>query len=187
MFTVKGVSLKRGERMVLPVAEYELAYRDVYVLVGDGSYLMMSAEIATSIQERCKLTIVLLDSHGFASIGGLSRSLGSGGFGTEYRYRNKQTGQLDGDLLRVDYVASAAALGARAVRATTRGDLRAGLEEARGADRTTVIVVEVDPEARVPSYGSWWDVPVAEVSTMPSVQQARLEYEQARQKERDFL
>jgi len=158
--------------------------REVYVLVGDGSYLMMSSEIVTSIQEGCNLTIVLLDSHGFASIGGLSRSLGSGGFGTEYRYRNKQTGQLDGDLLRVDYVASAAALGARAVRATTRGDLRAGLEEARGADRTTVIVVEVDPEARVPSYDAWWDVPVAEVSTMPSVQQARAEYEQARRKER---
>jgi 3D-(3,5/4)-trihydroxycyclohexane-1,2-dione acylhydrolase (decyclizing) len=161
--------------------------REVYVLAGDGSYLMMSSEIVTSIQEGCKLNIVLLDSHGFASIGGLSKSLGSGGFGTEYRHRNAATRQLDGDLLAVDYVASAAALGARAVRATTHGELHAALEEARGADRTTVIVVEVDPEARVPSYDSWWDVPVAEVSTMAPVQQARAEYEQARQKEREFL
>jgi 3D-(3,5/4)-trihydroxycyclohexane-1,2-dione acylhydrolase (decyclizing) len=161
--------------------------REVYVLVGDGSYLMMSSEIATSIQEGCKLTVVLLDSHGFASIGGLSKSLGSGGFGTEYRYRNKQTGRLDGDVLRVDFVASAAALGANAVRAVTRDDLRRALEEARGADRTTVIVVEVDAEARVPSYDSWWDVPVAEVSTMEPVRQARAEYEQARRKEREFL
>ncbi len=161
--------------------------REVYVMVGDGSYLMMSSEIVTSVQERCKLTIVLVDSHGFASIGGLSKSLGSGGFGTEYRYRNAATGRLDGELLPVDYVAGAAALGAHAVRATTRDDLRVALEEARGADRTAVIVVEVDPEARVPSYGSWWDVPVAGVSTMPAVQQARAEYEQQRQQERDFL
>jgi 3D-(3,5/4)-trihydroxycyclohexane-1,2-dione acylhydrolase (decyclizing) len=161
--------------------------REVYVLIGDGSYLMMSSEIATSIQEGCKLTIVLLDSHGFASIGGLSKSLGSGGFGTEYRYRDKQTGRLDGDVLRVDFVASAAALGAHALRAVTRDDLRRALEQARGADRTTVIVVEIDPEARVPSYDSWWDVPVAEVSTMEPVKRARTEYEQARRKEREFL
>jgi len=160
--------------------------REVIVMVGDGSYLMMSSEIATSIQERCKLTIVLLDSHGFASIGGLSKSLGSGGFGTEYRRRNTTTGQLDGDVLQVDYVASAAALGARATRASSRAELLTALDGARGADRTSVIVVEVDPEARVPAYGAWWDVPVAEVSTMPEVQQARAEYELQRRRERDF-
>ncbi len=160
--------------------------RDVFVMVGDGSYLMMSSEIATSIQERCSLTIVLLDSHGFASIGGLSKSLGSGGFGTEYRYRNEKTGRLDGDVLHVDYVASADALGARATRAATADELRIALDDARGADRTSVIVVEIDPEARVPAYGSWWEVPVAEVSTMPAVQQARAEYERQRSKERDF-
>jgi 3D-(3,5/4)-trihydroxycyclohexane-1,2-dione acylhydrolase (decyclizing) len=161
--------------------------REVFVMVGDGSYLMMSSEIVTSVQEGCKLTIVLLDSHGFASIGGLSKSLGSGHFGTEYRRRNTATGQLAGELLQVDYVASAAALGAHAMRATTRDELRSALEEARSADRTTVIVVEVDPEVRVPPYDSWWDVPVAEVSTMPAVQQARAEYEEARKKERNFL
>ena len=160
--------------------------REVFVMIGDGSYLMMSSEIATSIQEELKLTIVLLDSHGFASIGGLSKSLGSGGFGTEYRARNAATGQLDGAPLQVDYVGSASALGARATRANDHDELRAALHDARRADRTSVIVVEVDPEARVPAYGSWWDVPVAEVSTMPSVQQARAEYEEQRRKERDF-
>jgi 3D-(3,5/4)-trihydroxycyclohexane-1,2-dione acylhydrolase (decyclizing) len=161
--------------------------REVFVMVGDGSYLMMSSEIVTSIQEGCKLTIVLLDSHGFASIGGLSRSIGSGGFGTEYRARNAATGQLDGAWLQIDYAASAAALGARAARANSGDELRHALEEARGADRTTVIVVEVDAEARVPAYDSWWDVPIAEVSTMPEVQHARAVYEEQRKKERDFL
>ncbi len=161
--------------------------REVYVLVGDGSYLMMSSEIVTSIQEGCKLNIVLLDNHGFASIGGLSKSLGSAGFGTQYRMRNEKTGQLDGERLAVDFVASAAALGARALRAVTRDDLRAALEEARKLDRTTVIVIEVDPEERVPDYESWWDVPVAEVSSMESVRKARAEYEQAKQRERYHL
>jgi 3D-(3,5/4)-trihydroxycyclohexane-1,2-dione acylhydrolase (decyclizing) len=160
--------------------------REVFVMVGDGSYLMMPSEIATSVQEGLKLTILLLDSHGFASIGGLSKSLGSGGFGTAYRARNAKTGQLDGEPLQVDYVTSAAALGAHATRANDRDELRAALDDARRADRTSVIVVEVDPEVRVPAYGSWWDVPVAKVSTMPSVQQARAEYDEQRRKERDF-
>jgi 3D-(3,5/4)-trihydroxycyclohexane-1,2-dione acylhydrolase (decyclizing) len=159
--------------------------RDVFVMVGDGSYLMMSSEIVTSIQEGIKLNIVLLDSHGFASIGGLSKSLGSGGFGTEYRHRTA-SGHLDGTPIEIDYAAGAAALGARATRVTTHDGLRGALEKARAADRTTVIVVEVDPEAHVPSYDSWWDVPVAEVSTMPTVQEARAEYEEQRRKERDF-
>ena len=67
--------------------------REVYVLVGDGSYLMMAQEIVTAVQEGIKLTIVLLDNHGFASIGGLSESVGSGGFGTRYRYRDAATGR----------------------------------------------------------------------------------------------
>ena len=161
--------------------------RDVYVMVGDGSYLMMSAEIVTSIQEGYKLIIVLLDNHGFSSIGGLSRSLGSGGFGTQYRFRHQRTGQLDGEVLPVDLVANARSLGAHAVRAVTYDDLCAALEEARQQERTAVIVVEVDPEERVPTYESWWDVAVAEVSAMESVQKARAEYEEARKKERYYL
>ncbi len=158
--------------------------REVYVLVGDGSYLMMSSEIVTSVQEDYKLNIVVLDNHGFGSIGGLSRSVGSSGFGTEYRLRNQKSGELDGELLPVDFAANAASLGARAFSAATRDDLRARLEEARQVDRTTVIVVEVDPEQRVPSYESWWDVPVAEVSSMESVREARASYERALQDQR---
>lgn len=161
--------------------------REVYVMVGDGSYLMMSSEIATAIQENIKLTIIVFDNHGFSSIGGLSQSLGSGGFGTDYRCRHSETGMLEGDPVPVDFVANAASLGAHALRATTREDLQRALDEARGKDRTTVIVVEVDKEMRVPSYESWWDVPVAEVSEMESVQRARDAYEKAVTKERFFF
>jgi 3D-(3,5/4)-trihydroxycyclohexane-1,2-dione acylhydrolase (decyclizing) len=161
--------------------------REVYVMVGDGSYLLMSSEITTSLQEGFKLTIVLHDNHGFSSIGGLSQAVGSGGFGTDFRFRRAETGQLDGEWLPIDFVANAASLGAQAVRATTREDLKRALEEARRADRTTVIVVEVDKEERVPGYESWWDVPVAEVSEKEAVRSAREEYEKARKRERLFL
>jgi len=160
--------------------------REVYVMVGDGSYLMMSSEIVTSIQEGYKLNIILLDNHGFSSIGGLSQSIGSHGFGTDYCYRRLETGQLDGDALPVDFALNAAGLGARAIRAVTREDLERALEDARGESRTTVIVVEVDKEMRVPGYESWWDVAVAEVSEMESVQRARAQYERTREKERDL-
>jgi len=133
------------------------------------------------------LTIVLFDNDGFASIGGLSESIGSGGFGTRYRYRNPATGELDGDLLPIDLVANAASLGARACRATTLTELREALAAAAGATQTTVIVVPVDRDARVGGYQSWWDVPVAEVSSAREVQDARAAYEIARRKERDFL
>jgi 3D-(3,5/4)-trihydroxycyclohexane-1,2-dione acylhydrolase (decyclizing) len=161
--------------------------REVYVMVGDGSYLMMSAEIVTAIQEGYKLTIVLLNNYGFSSIGGLSQSLGSGGFGTNYRARNAETGQLDGARLEVDFAANAASLGAHVIRAATGDELRRALEEARAQERTTVIVLEVDKEARVPGYESWWDVPVAEVSESESVKRARESYEEAVKRERHFL
>jgi 3D-(3,5/4)-trihydroxycyclohexane-1,2-dione acylhydrolase (decyclizing) len=161
--------------------------REVYVLVGDGSYLMLAQEIATSVQEGVRLTVLVIDNQGFASIGGLSRAVGCGGFSTQYRYRNQATGQLDGDVLSVDFVANAESLGARAVRACTPAAVRAALEEARHADRTTAIVVPVDPEHRVPGYESWWDVPIAEVSTIDAVRAAREEYVRARTAERTFL
>lgn len=161
--------------------------REVYVMVGDGSYLMMSSEIVTSIQEGCKLNIIVCDNRGFASIGSLSKSLGSCGFGTDYRYRNSETGQLDGELLKVDFVANAASMGARAISARTIEDLSQALEEARQADRTTVVVIEVDKAQGVPGYESWWDVPVAEVSEMESVRKVRSEYEKTVKNERLFL
>lgn len=161
--------------------------REVYVMVGDGSWLMLSADLITSIQEGYKLTVLLLNNHGFSSIGGLSASVGSGGFGTHYRYRNPQTGQLDGDYLPVDFAANARSLGAHVIEAHDLASLRAALAEARTIERTTVIVVEVDREQRVPGYESWWDVPVAEVSESAAVQAARRDYEQQRARERYFL
>jgi len=148
--------------------------REVVVLVGDGSYLMMAQEIATAVQEGIKITIVLLDNHGFASIGGLSEAVGCGGFGTEYR-RRTAGGDLAGDYVPVDFVANASSLGARSVRASSLPALEAALREARQAQQTTVIVVPVARSARAPSYDSWWDVPVAETSTLEPVRGARAE------------
>src|SRR6185295_2005280 len=158
--------------------------RGVYVLVGDGSYLMMAQEIATAVQERIPITIVVFDNQGFASIGGLSASLGSGGFGTRYRYRSHATGELDGDLVSVDFAANAASLGARACRVESLAALRAALTAPAPDDGPVVIVVPVDRDARLGGYQSWWDVPVAEVSTMAEVQRARTAFETARRRER---
>jgi 3D-(3,5/4)-trihydroxycyclohexane-1,2-dione acylhydrolase (decyclizing) len=163
--------------------------REVYVLVGDGSYLMLSGEIVTSIQEGLKLTIVLVDNHGFNSIGSLSRSLGTDGFGTQYRYRRNGSIGLDSEsspapVLPVDLAANAESLGARVIRCASVDDLRAGLDEAKRAETTVVLAIEVDRYEGVPAYQSWWDVPVAEVSGLDSVRSAREVYEEARRRER---
>ena len=161
--------------------------REVFVFLGDGTYLMAPSEIATSVQEGVKIIIVLVDNGGFASIGSLSRSLGQHGFGTRYRARDAKSGQLDGEPLKVDFVANARSLGAHAINAATLDELKQALEEAKATDRTTVIVVETDVSASVPGYDSWWDVAVAEVSEMESVREARARYEEARKRERHYL
>jgi 3D-(3,5/4)-trihydroxycyclohexane-1,2-dione acylhydrolase (decyclizing) len=161
--------------------------REVYVMVGDGSWLMMSSELVTSIQEGHKLTVVLLDNHGFQSIGGLSQAIGSGGFGTKYRFRNPKSGHLDGENVPVDYASNARSLGAHVIKASDLSELKRALEEARKQTRTTVIVVETDPNKRVPGYESWWDVPIAEVSEIASVRRASDAYQKSRRKERYFL
>jgi len=166
-----------GVRMAAPE-------RDVYVMVGDGSYLMMAQEIVTAVQEGQKLIIVLLDNHGFSSIGGLSRACGNRGMGTEYRYR--RNGKLDGDPIPVDFVANAQSLGAHAARARSREDLRQELAAAKGRSGTSVIVVETAYDKRVPGYESWWDVPIAEVSEVASVRAAHENYVKARGKQRIF-
>ncbi|MFP5209205.1 MAG: 3D-(3,5/4)-trihydroxycyclohexane-1,2-dione acylhydrolase (decyclizing) [Acidobacteriota bacterium] len=161
--------------------------REVFVFLGDGTYLMMPTEIATSVQEGVKIIVVLVDNHGFGSIGGLSRSLGQGGFGTRYRLRNAASGQLDGDGLTFDFVANARSLGAHAMKVETIGELKQALEQAKSLDRTTVIVIETDPSVSVPGYESWWDVAVAETSEMESVRESRARYEEARKLERHHL
>jgi 3D-(3,5/4)-trihydroxycyclohexane-1,2-dione acylhydrolase (decyclizing) len=166
--------------------------RDVYVMVGDGSYLMMNSEIVTSIQDNYKLIIVLLDNSGFKSIGALSRSLGQEGFGTRYVY--PRNGQLPTDAagadvqtLPVDLAANARSLGAHVIECKTYGDFVEALKAVKTTDRTSVIYIQNDRYVGIPSYEGWWDVPVAEVSEMPSVQAARAEWTEMREEERYFL
>jgi 3D-(3,5/4)-trihydroxycyclohexane-1,2-dione acylhydrolase (decyclizing) len=166
--------------------------REVFSLVGDGSYLMLSSELVTAVQEGIKIVVVLVDNHGYASIGGLSRSVGLEGFGTQHRMRRAGTLGLDGEkdpppLLPIDLVANAASLGAATVRAKSIGELRDALASAKRAERTTVIVVEVDRYASVPSYETWWDVAIAERSEVPAVREARERYVEAKRKQRRYL
>ena len=161
--------------------------REVFVLVGDGSYLMMATEIVTAVAEGIKLNIILVQNQGFASIGALSESLGSQRFGTAYRYRNPATGMLDGGILPVDLAANAASLGADVLRTKTMAEFEAALKQARASERTTVIYIETDPLAPVPSSQSWWDVPVSEVSELTSTRNARASYEAAKRGQRRFL
>jgi 3D-(3,5/4)-trihydroxycyclohexane-1,2-dione acylhydrolase (decyclizing) len=165
--------------------------REVYVLVGDGSYLMLSSELVTAVQERQKLTIVLVDNRGYKSIGSLSRSLGTDGFGTLYRYREDGSLGVDSDAssdyLPVDLAGNAESLGATVFRAATLPELRTALEAAKAEAGPVVVAVEVDRYESVPDYESWWDVAVAEVSEVASVREARERYEAARRDERSHV
>lgn len=165
--------------------------RDVYVIVGDGSYLMLSSDLATSIQEGYKLIVILFDNSGFKSIGSLSRSMGQDGFGT--RFVHPQDGQLTGDsagqdvqTLSLDFAANARSLGAHVIECETYADFVEGLREAHNTPHTTLVYIRNDRYHEVPGYESWWDVPVAEVSDMPSVQAARKDWEEMRAQERLF-
>jgi 3D-(3,5/4)-trihydroxycyclohexane-1,2-dione acylhydrolase (decyclizing) len=161
--------------------------REVFTMVGDGSYLMMAQEIVTAVSEGIKLTIVLIQNHGFSSIGSLSESLGSQRFGTRYRYRNPGTGMLDGDKLPVDLAANAQSLGADVLRTSTIEEFRSALAQAKRAERTTVVYVETDPLAPVPSSESWWDVPVSEVAAIDSTNEAYGVYREHKRKQRQYL
>ncbi|MGA2826914.1 MAG: 3D-(3,5/4)-trihydroxycyclohexane-1,2-dione acylhydrolase (decyclizing) [Streptosporangiaceae bacterium] len=161
--------------------------REVFAMVGDGSYLMMAQEIVTAVSEGIKLVIVLIDNRGFASIGSLSESVGSQRFGTQYRYRDPASGTLDGGYLPVDLAANAESLGADVLRTRTIEEFRTALGKAREAARTTVVYIETDPLAPVPSSESWWDVPVAETAGLDSTRRAREAYEQAKTRQRSYL
>ena len=150
--------------------------RRVHVMVGDGSWLMLSSELATAVQEGIDLTVVLLDNHGFRCIRNLSRACGGDGGFQEFRLRDPETGRLAGDVLPLDFVASARSLGATALSAHSPAELAARLAEARTIRGPVVIVTEVDPSVGVPGYDSWWDVPVAEVSERPEVRAAYAEH-----------
>lgn len=160
--------------------------RDVYALVGDGTFLMMPSEIVTAVQEALKVTYIVVDNHGFASIGGLSRSIGSDGFGTRYRVRTPE-GLEDGEYLPIDFAAICAGMGAFTVKVDDIAGFRGALKDTRDVQGPVVIVIETDREARVGGYESWWDVAVAGVSTMEPVRAARDEYEKQVRKERNFF
>jgi 3D-(3,5/4)-trihydroxycyclohexane-1,2-dione acylhydrolase (decyclizing) len=168
--------------------------RDVFVLVGDGSYLMMPGELATAVAESIPIVVVLVDNHGYASIGALSRSLGASGFGTHYRRSPDGAIVVDdaaglapaggAGALPVDLAANAESLGLRVLRPRSIDELRTALGEARGASGPVCVHIEVDRYAGVPSYESWWDVPVAEVAHDPAVRAARDAYERDRRAQR---
>ncbi|AKU16151.1 3D-(3,5/4)-trihydroxycyclohexane-1,2-dione acylhydrolase (decyclizing) [Luteipulveratus mongoliensis] len=163
--------------------------RDVFVMVGDGSYLMMPTELVTAVQERVKVIVVLVQNHGFHSIGSLSESLGSQRFGTSYRYRSPD-GTLDGDYLPVDLAANARSLGAHVVEVRSADELTAAVREAKAAPHDFgpfVIHVETDPLVAAPDSDSWWDVPVAEVSELETTRAAYEQYVDQKKGQRPLL
>jgi 3D-(3,5/4)-trihydroxycyclohexane-1,2-dione acylhydrolase (decyclizing) len=160
--------------------------REIYVMVGDGSYLMMAQELITCIQEGVKLTVVLLDNNGFGSIGGLSTAVGSQRFGCRYRFRNPESAQLDGDNLPVDLATNAESLGANVIRCTDIDSVKAALVTAKSEDNTTVIYVKTDLFQGVDGY-AWWEVPIADVSEVDTVQVAHKEYLENKKKQRHYL
>ncbi|WP_192340085.1 3D-(3,5/4)-trihydroxycyclohexane-1,2-dione acylhydrolase (decyclizing) [Streptomyces sp. VITNK9] len=150
----------------------------VWALVGDGTYLMNPTEIVTAVQENLPVKMVLVQNHGYASIGGLSESVGAERFGTAYRHRAAD-GSFTGAPLPVDLAANAASLGMEVLRAKTVGELREALRTARASDRPTCVYVETDPTPTAPPAEAWWDVPVAEVSAREAAADARAQYEHA--------
>ncbi|GHG94043.1 3D-(3,5/4)-trihydroxycyclohexane-1,2-dione acylhydrolase (decyclizing) [Streptomyces lanatus] len=153
--------------------------RNVWALVGDGTYLMMPTEIVTAVQEGVAIKVLLVQNHGYASIGGLSEEAGAERYGTAYRYR-ADDGTFTGAPLPVDLAANAASLGMRVLRAKTVSDLREALAEARAADTPTCVYVETqtaDTVSGAPPAQAWWDVPVAETATRASAVKARELYE----------
>jgi len=162
--------------------------REIYVMVGDGSYLMMASEIVTSIQEGFKLTIILINNHGYASIGGLSKSIGSAGFGTKYLYRSSKTGQLDGKELPVDLAVNAASLGAEVIKSNSIESFKGALQKAKTFRKTTVLYIETVAERKMAGYGhAWWEVPVAEVSEMKEVKAAAAKVKENKKKQKHYL
>jgi 3D-(3,5/4)-trihydroxycyclohexane-1,2-dione acylhydrolase (decyclizing) len=161
--------------------------RDVFIMVGDGSYLMMATELATAVQEGIKVITVLVQNHGYASIGSLSESLGSQRFGTKYRYRNPKSGRLDGDKLPLDLAANAASFGLDVIKTSTAAEFADAVKTAKASDDPIVIYVETDPLIGAPDSESWWDVPVSATSSLKSTQDARTVYDDHKATQKLFL
>jgi 3D-(3,5/4)-trihydroxycyclohexane-1,2-dione acylhydrolase (decyclizing) len=180
-FSCMGYEIAAGLGVKMAAPE-----RDVYVMVGDGSYLMLNSELVTALQEGIKIIVVLVVNHGFQSIGALSESVGVERFGTAYRRRDA-SGQLAGAKLPIDLAANAASLGATVLHATTSEELRDALKVARANVETTVVHIETDPMVATPDSASWWDVPVAEVATRDATIDALKRYESERVVQREYF
>jgi 3D-(3,5/4)-trihydroxycyclohexane-1,2-dione acylhydrolase (decyclizing) len=163
--------------------------RDVFAMVGDGGYLMMPTELVTAVQERIKVIVVLVQNHGFHSIGSLSEELGSQRFGTRYRYRDAD-GRLDGDVLPVDLAANARSLGVHVVEVASRDELEKAIRLAKQAGEDSgpiVIHVNTDPLIYAPDSRAWWDVPVSQVADLDSTRGAYGRYQQHQALQKHFL
>lgn len=159
--------------------------REVYAVLGDGSYLMLHTEIVTAVQEGLKLTIVLVDNHGFGCIHGLQRGSGGHSFGNEFRHRVGRSGRLEGRTVDVDFAKNAESLGATGLRAHTPEELRAALAQAKAAPGVVLIFVTTPADVRLPGY-AWWDVPVSATSKVPGVRAARAAYDRATKQQRFY-
>jgi 3D-(3,5/4)-trihydroxycyclohexane-1,2-dione acylhydrolase (decyclizing) len=164
--------------------------RDVFAMVGDGGYLMMPTELVTAVQERVKVIVVLVQNHGFHSIGSLSESLGSQRFGTRYRMRGGSSGRLDGAVLPVDLAANARSLGAHVIEVHSAAELEQAIKDAKAAPADggpVVIHVETDPLVYAPDSDAWWDVPVSEVAELDSTQDAYRTYQSHKATQRPLI
>ena len=172
-FSCMGYEIPGG--LGVKLAEPE---REVVVMIGDGTYLMMNSEIVTAVSERMKLTIVVMDNHGYQCILGLQRICGVADFGNELRFRDAKRGTLTGPYVPIDFVKHAESMGAKATFAATPKEITAAVLAARDHEGVSVVVIPLDPEKRMPGLGTWWDVPVAEISEVENTRQTRERYEE---------
>ncbi len=160
--------------------------KEVYAMVGDGSYLMLHSELVTSLQERRKINVVLFDNAGFGCINNLQMGNGMGSFNTEFRSRNEETGKLDGEIMTIDFAQSASGYGVKTYKVTTIEELRNAIADAKKQTISTLIDIKVLPKTMTDGYESWWHVGVAEVSEKSAIQKAFKEKEVNLQKARRY-
>ena len=172
-YSCMGYEMPAGLGVRMTQAEGE-----VYVLIGDGTYLMNPTELVTAMQEGLKLTVIVSENHGFQSISALQMLRAGRRFGNEFRARDGEKNRLEGEYMKIDFAQNAASLGARSWRVTAPQEVRRALREARGERQTCVIVADVEPHHYLPDSGVWWDIAAAEVSDDPETQDRRREYEE---------
>lgn len=159
---------------------------EVYILIGDGTYLMNPTELVTAMQENLKITVIISENHGFQCIRQLQMHRAGHSFGNEFRARDANSQALEGAYLKIDFAKNAESMGARAWQVNTPEELRNALRDARAETRTCVIVAETEKYHYAPDSGVWWDIAAAEVSADSTTQKRRAEYEEGRNKRQRF-